>query len=295
MHAEMMPPIGLVSAWDYCDSKQLGVAVSNRLTTIDLKSMKMLHQSAEQPFQGTSVSISSDGSSILVGTLRHGILRFALKSNDGEIGHSEKLVDDELIVSDILHIPDSTKFAFSATRGHFRIFDLVSQTVSSRLDTETRTGPCFAVSPDGKFVVRDLPLSLIDAKMGDVLFRFPSNEKPANRVTAIRFEEFSDQLAIGFENGIIEIWNIREGQRIHRLSGHSEPVTSLCFSALPDRLFSGDRAGKVKWWFLPENSQIATFSLGEAIVGLWVDPAGKQVVAIPSSGQLKSWNTAPTE
>jgi WD40 repeat protein len=69
-------------------------------------------------------------------------------------------------------------------------------------------------------------------------------------VTNLSFSPDGKTLAIGFENGGIDLWNVPDGKLMSRLDEHERQITSLAFSAGGKYLASGSLDGSIKLWML---------------------------------------------
>ena len=58
-------------------------------------------------------------------------------------------------------------------------------------------------------------------------------------------------LASGGKDGTIRLWNVRAGELLHTLSGHTAWVYSLAFSPEGKFIASGSRDGTVLLWNVP--------------------------------------------
>ena len=63
------------------------------------------------------------------------------------------------------------------------------------------------------------------------------------------------QVAIGLENGAIELWNINQKERVRTIADRTDRVFALAFNAEARWLFSGHGSGRVRRWNVHETSQ----------------------------------------
>lgn len=89
----------------------------------------------------------------------------------------------------------------------------------------------------------------------------------AKPVRAVAFSPASTRLAAAGDVGIIALYDMKHGEHVGNLTGHSSWITSLDWSDTGEYLLSGSMDGKVKVWSVERNACVATHS--ETDKALW--------------------------
>ncbi|MBE7176495.1 MAG: WD40 repeat domain-containing protein [Mucilaginibacter polytrichastri] len=92
---------------------------------------------------------------------------------------------------------------------------------------------------------------------GDLLHKWQASRE---KIRAMAIFPEKDLLAIGCNEGIIRLYDLRDFSPLHEFRAHSMGVTSLAFSAEGDRLFSGSRDAHLKVWDLGNYSALSDFA-----------------------------------
>jgi ribosomal RNA-processing protein 9 len=112
-----------------------------------------------------------------------------------------------------------------------------------------------ATSSDGKLVAsggRDKLVRLWDARSNELLGSFSGHR---DIVTALAFQDGTNQLYTGSADRTVKLWNMTEQAYLDTLYGHQSPILSLdalsrerCLSSAADR--------SLRLWKIPEDSQL---------------------------------------
>lgn len=86
-------------------------------------------------------------------------------------------------------------------------------------------------------------------------------------VRAVSFSPGNTRLAAAGDAGIIAIYDVKHGEHISNLTGHSSWITSIDWSDTGEFLLSGSMDGKVKVWSIERSACVATHS--ETAQPLW--------------------------
>lgn len=103
------------------------------------------------------------------------------------------------------------------------------------------------------------------------------------------------------DGGVIKIWDIETGERLHELSGHAGPVIALDYSPSGDLLVSGagylDAPGEALAWDAEIGVQQHGFEgLGHGPVwDLKLSPDGTRLAGACDDGAVRVWNAADGE
>ncbi len=112
-----------------------------------------------------------------------------------------------------------------------------------------------ATSSDGKLVAsggRDKLIRLWDARSNELLGSFSGHR---DIVTALAFQDGTNQLYTGSADRTVKLWNMTEQAYLDTLYGHQSPIHSL--DALSrERCLSSGADRSLRLWKIPEDSQL---------------------------------------
>jgi len=108
--------------------------------------------------------------------------------------------------------------------------------------------------------------------------------------TAIGLDEVGSQLALGFQDGGIQIWSRRDG--MDTLAEAGPPVTSLAFSSSGERLAAGGAGGSVQVWSVPDRRSLyrTEHSSGSAVLSVAFDRTGQRLVSGGEDTTARVWD-----
>jgi WD40 repeat protein len=95
------------------------------------------------------------------------------------------------------------------------------------------------------------------ARVGE---EFADKQRGNEEVTALSFSSDGTMLAVGFELGGIDLWDVAEHRLIQHLDEHRRQITALAFSASGKYLASGSMEGELKIWTLNSSGPARTLS-----------------------------------
>jgi WD40 repeat protein len=99
-----------------------------------------------------------------------------------------------------------------------------------------------------------------------------------------------ETLAWALTDNTIQLVRVSDGKALHRLVGHTDPITKLRFSPLDNRLFSAAHDGWVRVWDSSGKLVNAFQPGGGEVFGIGLSADGKILATIPSDGPLKLWD-----
>ena len=120
------------------------------------------------------------------------------------------------------------------------------------------------VSPDGKHAMLYSPVLLIDTKTGNIVYEFKErkaasgNAMDDDSVRSFGFSADGQRLAVGWQNGGAEIWNVQPPRLIKRLDDAEDQTTSLAFSPDNRFLLGGSRDAGIFVWSLETGKVLRT-------------------------------------
>jgi WD40 repeat protein/DNA-binding SARP family transcriptional activator len=177
-------------------------------------------------------------------------------------GHTDQVMQ-------IRFSPDGTRLATASWDGTAKIWDVATGQALMTLSGHTVRLTDIKYSPDGKLLATlavNHTVVVWDAESGKELFTLTESGKELLPLhdTWLFFFSFSpdgSKLAIGYDDGIIKVWDIITQQAILTLSGgHDAPVYSVSFSPDGKKLVSDDGVDSIVVWDLQNGEQLAALS-----------------------------------
>ncbi|MBD2535023.1 trypsin-like peptidase domain-containing protein [Nostoc flagelliforme FACHB-838] len=112
-----------------------------------------------------------------------------------------------------------------------------------------------------------------------------------NSVVSVAFSPDGKTLASGSLDGTIKIWNVRTGQEITTLQGHSSSVRSVAFSPDGKTLASGDWRRTIKIWNVGTGQEITKLQgHSDYVESVAFSPDGITLASGSKDGTIKIWN-----
>jgi WD40 repeat protein len=124
-------------------------------------------------------------------------------------------------------------------------------------------------------------------------------EEEKSGVRDIALSPNGKTLVTGSSDRKVKLWDVKTGKIIQRWTGHTDCVTSVCWSAGGDRVVSGSWDGTARVWnvktgktileintghktvwavkYSPDNTQIATGGFNESVAKIWDAKTGKLI------------------
>ncbi len=116
------------------------------------------------------------------------------------------------------------------------------------------------------------------------MIKLTSTSGLAKPVRAVAFSPGNTRLAAAGDAGIIALYDMKHGEHIGNLTGHSSWITTIDWSDTGEYLLSGSMDGKVKVWSVERSDCVATHS--ETDKALWA------VRWLPKTGRSEMFCTA---
>ncbi|EXF81024.1 WD repeat domain-containing protein [Colletotrichum fioriniae PJ7] len=116
---------------------------------------------------------------------------------------------------------------------------------------------------------------------GKLLFSLPGLVKS---VRSVAFSPGNTRLAAAGDSSVIALYDIKNGEQVSNMTGHSSWITSVDWNDTGEYLLSGAMDGKVKVWSVERSACVATHS--ETDKALWA------VKWLPKTGKNESFCTA---
>ncbi|MEM7306440.1 MAG: protein kinase [Planctomycetota bacterium] len=115
----------------------------------------------------------------------------------------------------------------------------------------------------------------------------------APEVTCARFGAVDDLLAVGYENGVVLLWDYAARELLYALEGHDGAVHDLAWSPDGDLLASASEDGDVRLWRALDGEGLRVLSGHEgAVYAAEFSPDGSLVATGSDDGRVRIWDTS---
>jgi WD40 repeat protein len=117
------------------------------------------------------------------------------------------------------------------------------------------------------------------------------HEAPVDAVLALNEDR---EVASADQNGVVIVWNVADGSRRLRLSGHADRIQSLACAAARHLLVSASWDKTVRVWDLDAGQMKVTFDgQGSSALATACSPDGECLVSGDRDGRLTAWIVVP--
>lgn len=109
------------------------------------------------------------------------------------------------------------------------------------------------------------------------------------KINSIRFHPGGDQLAVGYDDGLMELWDIPRMEKIAEFRAHDGEVTNIRFNSRSPQLATTGKDGTLKLWDTDDfkSNPVSLTDNGEAIEALAYSPDGETIFAGNNTGKPK--------
>lgn len=230
-----------------------------------------------QRFEGhpgpiTAVAIAQDRTRVLTGSV-DGIARLW----DVSSGRMLRLLDNhaEGVVTSVGFSADASRAIAAVQDGTARLWDIERGTVMRRFDTAPDLVNA-AISPDGSRILTggylgELGPGLWDAETGGQILSFNREVVGSAFAGVVAFSPDGSRVAVGWGDGVTQVWDATTGRELHRYSGAGWPL-SIAFS--------------------PDGKLLVT---GGDVITIADARSGRLLQRFPSRGGVWSVGFSPTE
>lgn len=273
------------------NAPRIALMTNGRVIVRDAENGRRL---SERDLQGSAIDLSPNGRYLAVGTFDGQVL--ILDAMTAEVLHTFK--EHAARVLDIRFGTNSNLVYSAGADGALQNYSIQS---GKKVRTFQTGGPslvALAVNPQGGIV----------ASAGEDGKLYIFSNASAKQLSAVglpaggRSVEISRDgktMAVGCENGLILLYDAAEGKLLGELKGHSDPVTTLSFSADSKTLASacGDlssfRDQSIRIWDIATRSEKAE-AIGHKsrVYAVAYSPNGGVLASGSEDSQFKLWETA---
>ncbi len=174
----------------------------------------------------------------------------------------------------------------------------LSPGVRSAASWEAREMQRYRLGRDGSTMIlgRDGGFEILDLEHGALLARSEAPSPPAVITDAITVAESPDGslIATGDTEGVVRLWDVRDGRELAVLRGHGQIVYSLDFSPDGQRLASASRDGTVRLWDVERGQELLVLQGHEDYVhSVSFSPDGTRLVTSSGDGTVRLWDSVP--
>ncbi|TQV95046.1 meiotic recombination protein Ski8/Rec14 [Cordyceps javanica] len=218
---------------------------------------------------------------------------WALNVDTGEWSHTGEITGSSVQAGEVWALAlseDGGYLASTTNDGRINVWDVADEVKPKIREYETGSagsgsfGMCVDLSRDGKFTAsghQNGAVYIFDNDTGRILYSLSGLAKP---VRAVAFSPGNTRLAAAGDAGIIALYDMKHGEHIGNLTGHSSWITTIDWSDTGEYLLSGSMDGKVKVWSVERSDCVATHS--ETDKALWA------VRWLPKTGRSEMFCTA---
>ncbi|KAJ4155199.1 hypothetical protein LMH87_000455 [Akanthomyces muscarius] len=218
---------------------------------------------------------------------------WALNPDTGEWSNTGEITGASVQAGEVWALAlseDGGYLASTTNDGRINVWDVVDEGKPKIREYETGSsgsgsfGMCVDLSRDGKFTAsghQNGAIYIFDNDTGRILYSLSGLAKP---VRAVAFSPGNTRLAAAGDAGIIALYDMKHGEHIGNLTGHSSWITTIDWSDTGEYLLSGSMDGKVKVWSVERSDCVATHS--ETDKALWA------VRWLPKTGRSEMFCTA---
>ncbi|XWX01850.1 hypothetical protein V2A60_009879 [Cordyceps javanica] len=218
---------------------------------------------------------------------------WALNVDTGEWSHAGEITGSSVQAGEVWALAlseDGGYLASTTNDGRINVWDVADEAKPKIREYETGSagsgsfGMCVDLSRDGKFTAsghQNGAVYIFDNDTGRILYSLSGLAKP---VRAVAFSPGNTRLAAAGDAGIIALYDMKHGEHIGNLTGHSSWITTIDWSDTGEYLLSGSMDGKVKVWSVERSDCVATHS--ETDKALWA------VRWLPKTGRSEMFCTA---
>ncbi|RKF71165.1 Meiotic recombination protein rec14 [Golovinomyces cichoracearum] len=180
---------------------------------------------------------------------------------------------------------DGQYLASTTYDGRINVWDLDDEQRKIReFETNGSFGMCIDLSQNGKLTAsghENGTIYVFNNETGRMMYSLPGLLKP---VRAVAFSPGCTRLAAAGDAGVIAIYDVKHGEQVANLTGHSAWIFSIDWSETGEYLISGSSDGKVKVWSIDQRSFVSSYS--ETGQTLW------SVKFIPKKNRIERFATA---
>lgn len=236
----------------------------------------------------TSLAYSPDGGLLATGGLDGSVTIWSTTTGQEVL----RLAGHQSMVSRLAFSPDGHRLATASWDGTAKIWDVSSENEIITFYGHKNANPlaitsAIAFSPDGKTVFSggDLYGRRWDAATGQQVQEFSAEGR---EVYGLALSPDGGLLALGLQDGEVDVWDTVQGVKIYELSGHAGLTFGLAFSSDGTRLASGSFDGYAKVWDVQSGQELFTlYGNSSNVFSVAFSPDGTRLATAGGDGTLR--------
>jgi len=186
------------------------------------------------------------------------------------------------------------KFLYSAALdGKVLKWDLSART-STDIATDMMQITSIDVSSNNKYLagISDQGKGLVwNPEQGSEKFRI---ESPGKKIRNIRFKPNENKIAVGYDDGMVELWDISRREKISEFLAHDGEINDIRFNGRLSQMATAGNDGTLKLWDTDDLlSPPVTFNDNEGLVIAFEFSSDGDVILSGSSGNLPKLTARP--
>jgi len=101
------------------------------------------------------------------------------------------------------------------------------------------------------------------------------------RITSIKFQPGQSRLAVGYDDGMVEVWDTRNNEMIWKVKAHGQEVTGIRFNGLRQRMATAGRDGTLRLWETtrPDELPVSFSDNGGPVVAIEFSSDGNLIIS----------------
>jgi WD40 repeat protein len=191
--------------------------------------------------------------------------------------------------------PDTTLIASASADQTVRVWNLETGELLHTLEGHAQTVVHVAFSPDGQTLAsagRTLPVWLWDVATGEVLQSIGTGDTDSGNILNLVFSANGQQIATahGEPDDLVQVWNVRDGARLHRLAGHTDDVLNVAFSPDLSLIASCGVDSTIRLWDAFSGIEVSVLTEHTNVVSrLAFSPDGARLASASWDGTINLW------
>jgi WD40 repeat protein len=250
------------------------------------QSFKIIY-SGNEVIDVMAVSPGSDW--LACGGLNNAIRMIPINSSDQGYelkGHSGK-------IKSLIFSFDGKYLYSAALDGKVLKWDLSART-STDIATDMMQIISIDISSNNKYLagISDQGKGLVwNPEQGPEKFRI---ESPGKKIRNIRFKPGENKIAVGYDDGMIELWDIARREKISEFQAHDGEINDIRFNGRLSQMATSGNDGSLKLWDTDDLvSPPVTFKDNEGLVIAFEFSPDGEVILSGSSGNLPKLTARP--
>ena len=192
--------------------------------------------------------------------------------------------------------------------GTVRLWDVAAGVEMSPLEGHRRAVTSIALnrSYDDEYILasgsEDKTVQLWNLETGERLHRLKGHRRAVTSIAISPWQAISGPgmprlifLASGSKDKTVQLWNLETGERLHRLKGHQQAITSIAISPVRELgsweypFASADINGTIQLWEVARGAPRHTLRHPGAVCSIAFSPDGQMLASAGSGGTIQLW------